>query len=580
MDTAILEPLDFYEKQVKQKHRENSQAYFNELLEKSGVDVEENKRTVEAYNEQVKLVGEWNKKISGKKILRAFLIVLSIVSVGLVLGGLGASEMSIKVLLLGLGTVFFLFSLIVIFAKINKVLKNLAVALAAEEEKANELMKKAQEQTFPLIRLFDDEDIMRLAEKTMPQLQFDQQFTPQRLADFEQNYDYIDLVGENASVLDSLSGKLFGNPFLFERYLEQKEGSETYFGSLEIEWVTIEKNYNDELVEKHHRQTLRASVEKPKPYYFFRTALNYGHHGAPDLNFSRDAGHVERLTEKALQHKISSGEKQLQKQARKAMKHGEDFTEMTNAKFDVLFNATDRDHEQQFRMLFTPLAQTNMVNLLCSKVGTGDDFLFVKRGKLNVLSAEHAADWDMNISMMQYCSHDIRECREKFLSANDRFLREVYYSFAPLLAIPLYQQPPVSSLQDLPETHSKYTRAECEILAWRIGAKHFAHEDTVTDVILKAGTPRIDEELDTVNITAYSFAGIERVDFVSVKGDDGEYHNVPVPWIEYIPVEKTSEMAMRNVGMSESTFYKKEGSDPLGGDERWACYHGNLGAIV
>ena len=54
------------------------------------------------------------------------------------------------------------------------------------------------------------------------------------------------------------------------------------------------------------------------------------------------------------------------------------FTAMTNDKFDVLFGATDRTNETEFRLLFTPLAQNSMINLIENAKPYGDDFYFVK----------------------------------------------------------------------------------------------------------------------------------------------------------------------------------------------------------
>ena len=53
------------------------------------------------------------------------------------------------------------------------------------------------------------------------------------------------------------------------------------------------------------------------------------------------------------------------------------FTEMGNAKFDALFGAVDRNNEVEFRVLFTPLAQKNMLDLLTDKNHYGDDFYFL-----------------------------------------------------------------------------------------------------------------------------------------------------------------------------------------------------------
>ena len=45
---------------------------------------------------------------------------------------------------------------------------------------------------------------------------------------------------------------------------------------------------------------------------------------------------------------------------------------------------------------------------------------------------------------------------------------------------------------------------------------------------------------DETAVTAYSYDIFLRVDIVPVYGGDGRYHNVPVEWDEYIPLEATN----------------------------------------
>ena len=47
-----------------------------------------------------------------------------------------------------------------------------------------------------------------------------------------------------------------------------------------------------------------------------------------------------------------------------------------------------------------------------------------------------------------------------------------------------------------------------------------------------------------MSVTAYGFRGEDRTDYVSVLGGDGDYHDVPVHWVEYLPVERTSRMSV------------------------------------
>ena len=46
------------------------------------------------------------------------------------------------------------------------------------------------------------------------------------------------------------------------------------------------------------------------------------------------------------------------------------------------------------------------------------------------------------------------------------------------------------------------------------------------------------DDVDETCITAYSYDIEKRVDFITMKGGDGYYHDVPVEWDEYLPLEQ------------------------------------------
>ena len=106
----------------------------------------------------------------------------------------------------------------------------------------------------------------------------------------------------------------------------------------------------------------------PYPEYFYDTRLIYGNEAAPNLCFSRKPNSsVARMNEKQLEKYIKKGDKKIKKMESKALTDDDpttNFQSMGNNKFDVLFNALDRNNEVEFRLLFTPLAQKNIVNLI------------------------------------------------------------------------------------------------------------------------------------------------------------------------------------------------------------------------
>jgi hypothetical protein len=289
--------------------------------------------------------------------------------------------------------------------------------------------------------------------------------------------------------------------------------------------------------------------------------LNYCSQGAPDLSFSRRAAHLEQKSEKGIEKLVKRGEKKLKRRIDRAISQNGDFMSMSNSRFEVLFDALDRTNEVQYRLLFTPLAQTNMVELLLSKLGYGDDFRFIKTRRTNRIISGHSQGRALNLLPKDYVSYSYDTVRRNFIRKNKEFFKAVYFDFAPLLAIPVYQEKPAHSLESVPDLARSYSLRECEVLANAIDRSYVVHPETKTPAILKASFVGSRKNTDEVCITAYSYDILKQVDYVSVYGDDGDYHDVPVEWDEYLPLEArnyffiTTEEAAGN-----GTFLARHGS--------------------
>ena len=114
----------------------------------------------------------------------------------------------------------------------------------------------------------------------------------------------------------------------------------------------------------------------------------------------------------------------------------------------------------------------------------------------------------------------------------------------------IYQERPVHSLKPIPDYSQLYSLKECEALANAVDYRYVVHPDTQTQAILKSSFVSSKDNIDETCITAYSYDIEKRVDYVSVYGDDGYYHDVPVEWDDYLPLEainhfyiSTSEIA-------------------------------------
>ncbi|MFA5503103.1 MAG: hypothetical protein WDA35_01800 [Bacilli bacterium] len=549
----IFEPLAAYKNIFKEKFNRNAQEYFDGLVEKSKIDIEANKETNRKIKKAVAEAEQLDKKIITKSGWRLFLIFLAVVSFIAFIGGIiitvqGIQDTWVPILTITLGLVIAIFSLIMIFVAINPKIKALQLQKNEEDKRIKKLKNEAWEQLKSLNDLFGNSTNIDLFKKTIPLINLDQTFNSKRLDYLVNKFGLADNYDLNRSTLYVQSGDIIGNPFFLARDLVHYLGTKTYSGSITITWTTT-TYINGKASVRHHSQVLTAHVTKPCPYYHKETYLVYGNEAAPDLIFSREDSDAELLNEKQIQKVVAKEEKKLNKMAEKSLKKGGTFTVMGNTEFDVLWGGQNRNNEVQFRLLFTPLAQKQLLALMKDKtVAYGDDFDFIKHKKINIVEPEHLATTIFELGPEHYRNYDYEEMRKNFLFLNNDFFKSVYFTFAPILAIPIYQQhkPHEYIYKDLYESYVSFY--EHEKVANALNEDEFKHPLCKTPSILKTSTIRSGDFLDTVLVTAYGYKTIERVEVVRVSGGDGRIHTVPVSWTEYIPVQKETPL---NIGIIE-----------------------------
>ncbi|MDR0736045.1 MAG: hypothetical protein LBF51_04305 [Zoogloeaceae bacterium] len=197
-----------------------------------------------------------------------------------------------------------------------------------------------------------------------------------------------------------------------------------------------------------------------------------------------------------------------------------------------------------------------MVDLLNDKsVGFGDDFSFIKSQMLNWIYPEHLRDLDMSVNPAIFYHYDLAEARRVFNQYHNTWFKALYFSLAPLLAIPLYQQhrSHTDIYKDVHDRRAAFW--EHEAIANFHGEDVFCHPDSITRNILKTECTAADEDSATLAVTAYGFSGHERTDHISVRGGDGHTHDVPVHWLEYLPVQRTTPLVLRETeNLSRKAF--------------------------
>ncbi|MBR2505723.1 MAG: hypothetical protein IKB70_02095 [Bacilli bacterium] len=563
-DDILLEPLKAYKSVYKDAVNEEAGKFFDELVGKSKIDVEANRQTIKQYKKTLKEAEEVNKKLSGLKTGRGFsifgIIVGFLVAIGFILLCFSEEPDWLVNILCIIGGLALGIGLIVLIVKVlNPKIKNQTNIYNSLMAKAKELSDLAYAQMAPLNALYDWNMPTTIIERVIPILDFDKYFDGSKYLSLIDNYGFSELTDPDTSTLYVQSGTILGNPFLIQKQKCHRIIQKVYTGSIVITWTETYRNSNGQLCTRTRTQTLTASVTHPAPEYTNQTALIYGNDAAPDLSFSREPSGMTGKSDKEIRKHVRSKEDDLRKLAEKSIKRGDEnpFTPLANTEFELLFGALDRDHNVQYRLLFTPLAQKNQVDLIRSSDGYGDDYYVYKRKKINIVSSRHSQNEDLSGNPSIFIGNDHDVARKIFIDHVNNFFKAIYFDFAPLLSIPLYQQ--MKSMNyiygsDCPYNYSAY---EHEVFANTFPEEYLKDPDSITTCMLKTRVIRTDGKSDKIEITAYSYRGEDRVDYVKKMGGDGRIHTIPVYWTEYIPLMRTSLMELRNLNASRFDFNNK-----------------------
>lgn len=528
MPEDIYAPLAEYVDVFRDRFKKVAEDTFAELAAEANVDVEANRETcsqIYATEDSLSSVKShiwwWT----------AWCVLLWACVVG---GGIAAYVMGqeLEVSMLVLIIVAIIILIAYLFMRVHPRLKEMKSERDELAATIKQLRDEAWEQMSALNQLYDWDVFTRMMSKTVPRLEFDPYFTTQRLADLKMTYNWDESFNAGRSVIYSHSGLINGNPFVICRTRKMEMGSKTYTGSKTITWTERERGSDGKYHTVYRSEVLTASITAPYPEYYEKTRLIYGNTAAPDLTFHREQNGLAGK-ENTLSFKLKK--RSLRKKARN-LSDG-DFAMMTNEDFEVAFNTSDRNNNQQFALLFTPLAQESMMELLKDNtVGYGDDFEFNKNRMINVIIPDHLQQIDLDMNPDQYRNFDYDKAKDDFYTINAGYFRAIYFSFAPLLCVPMYQQ--IRPLSDIygknMQSHSSFWEHEALANFW--GEEHFRHPSCVTNCILKTKQKSGAGDSSTITVYAFGYRCVQRLSYVSKFGGDGRWHNVPVYWDEYLPV--------------------------------------------
>lgn len=552
----ILEPLKEYQRYQKEFDQKVEDT-FKELLQKSGVDIEKNRETVKNYNHVDKTLKANMKKLSAIKGLKSFLIFLSVAGgISMLIGAFltygavkNTTSMLSGILPLVIGAVVMIASILIITLVLRKKIKSYKMVVGELRENAQSFLDEAWEQMSPLNRLFDAKITYNLINSLGTIVQLDDYYSVLHEVYLHNCCQLPYFSSNDNSTINMVVGTIADNPFVISRELATEMRTKVYKGSMVVSWTETRRDSKGKSYTTTHTQTLIATLEKPCPFYDTETFLVYGNEAAPELNFSRKP-QAHNKSDKQIERMVKRGEKKLERIAEDDFKHGDgSFVAMSDTEFDILFGAFDRDNENQFRLLFTPLAQRNTIEFIKDSP-FDDDFYFIKQGKLNTIYAYHADGWNM-LCGKQLTSYSVDYAKEMFTTSNHAFFKNIYFMLAPLLNIPIYQQRKPEDMDIDLSAETNIAAREAEMVANMLPQGLVMHDSTATNVICKVKYDSSIGHVDDIKIFAYSYGINKRLDYVPTIAGNGRTYAVPVEWDEYFPLTNvTSALAFDTNGLS------------------------------
>lgn len=553
-DTAgAFDPLAAYEQQFAPAYAKASAELFDTMVTAAGIDVDANEvlnLRINRASEELSAQASALRKLQWQ---RALAIVGGCLAVALpwIVSAIANSQgmfllwwgwLITALVAAGLATFAFRAAYV-----LTPVIRSSKTQVAETTATRDSYIAEARRGLAPLQHQYRWNMLDGLSESSIPGLKLDQYVTYTRQDDLSLNYGLANPIGSNSSVLATQSGTYQNNPFVLFQVLNFQMGWKTYTGAITISWQELE-TYSDANGRSQTRmvtrtQVLTASVQKPFPEYYPTAFLVYGTEATPDLHFSRTPSKLSKLGDsKSANRKVERTVKKLEKQSRKGTQDN-NFTVMANKDFAALFHATDRNDEIQYRVLFTPVAQQQMVNLLRdNRLGYGDNFAFQKTGKVITVWPNHLPDaalTEVPAPTPESDEHwNLAAQRERFHRRSMAQFRDRYFALAPVLAVPLLHEPRTTAQVPPAPAPASW---EQEAIANRYRGS-FRHPESVTEDIIKTQVINETDGNCTLQVTAAGFRGIDRVEFVPRLGGDKRMHLVPVPWVEYVPVQGTGKL--------------------------------------
>lgn len=529
--------IDNFNSTLKPLCEKNVDEYFaNKILKQSKINLSQNEQTADEISDLDKKIAKTTRSVNINKFWMMFMRIVGgiIFIVGILLIVIPTTAIkNNNQLPFILGGVAGIILGITLFGLSWLVKKRKDKYEAILQEYRLVRQKKYDESQTQLANLYaqlHDRITFDIYEKTFSNVKFNDYLTDalsQKWLPYLKN-------NNNISTIFAISGEVDNNPFIVWRTRNTKMYMEVYRGSVTV-MVRRTRTVNGKSESYMAPKIIVATTTNPAPKYWTETRLLYLTSVLKDVSFNNIAPFKS------------------DKKAIKYFNKSKKMSTMDNPEFDKLFPC-ERDDEIEFRAIWTPMAQEEMIKLIKFK----NDYLFTKTKQLNVIDSISFNNNDLYYFANRYYGYyDYREIRKDFINFNNKFFDAIYFMLAPILTIPIYQQTRYydTSSKKGDDGYSCFTIESKINLAY--DKNMFIHPESKTENIFKAQRVSLKNNVETDVIISYGFKTRLRTVIVTVVDFEAGAVPVPVVVIDYIPVSKQTNVENKIEGKTNNLRNQK-----------------------
>ena len=552
-------------KEIKNVFQQNTIEKIRGVIDNSGVDYHENQQLVKRYDECVEDAKDIRDNIAALyfRLVLYLIIALALVTgggtgiVGIVDGIIGLDNWHWETWVVFLFLVFILVMSIVLFylayRVIRYIIKGIIPLLSDKKRLKKQLDEKAEyaeklcwDNARPFLATLNEFFTIDVMNETFEGICLNRYLDSRTVKAMERNAPNVFSHDVNETTVEMLCGCIFSNPFVIRKYRKHYMSTKKYEGSAKVYIDVWETDSKGNRVRTKKIETVTGYVVKPIPAYKDDYELLYTSNNAPGVSFTHGISKIPKIArEAAIDIKMRDHVK----------RNITGFTPMSNnPEFESLFFAIDRDDELQFRELFTPVAQMNMVDIIKDNE-FGDYFILEKKRSLTKVQIKDrifkSFSWEMWEDIQQFKDYDIRKIIEKVLEKNQIFLDKYLMMFMPILAVPYLQEEGDQYEEDFVEGQMHYSQQQAEVLANCMDTSVFVGKKT--PIMVSAKYTGTEGRMDSYILDIHYYDTYPRIEKTEGKASDGSSHPVDVEWIEYIARNTRLYMMIKDTGRPKTT---------------------------